>query len=148
MMHTFNITLYTCISIKNCTHKSYKQDIVILAFANSIEFENMFLMRRPLGLGNGEIGLRYYLELTVKINGFCKLLISYYHMYRISSINIASLISTPVQYYSNTNNIEMVVIFISSAPSNSTACHFVTPDIIAKYHVTMAVSSIVWSYNE
>ena len=36
-------------------------------------------------------------------------------------------------YYSNTNNIDIVVIFISSAPSNSTACYFATPDIIAKY---------------
>ena len=37
-------------------------------------------------------------------------------------INTAFLVSTPVWYYSNTspNNIEMVVIFISSAPSNNT----------------------------
>ena len=32
----------------------------------------------------------------------------------------------------------MVVIFISSAPLNSTACYFVTLDIIANYRVTMA----------
>ena len=62
--------------------------------------------------------------------------------YRISSINTASSISTPVQYYSNTNNVEMAVIFISSTPSNRTACYFVTPDIIAKYRVTMVVLSI------
>ena len=36
--------------------------------------------------------------------------------YCISSINTASLISTPVRYYSDTNNFEMVVIFISNAP--------------------------------
>ena len=64
--------------------------------------------------------------------------------YRISSINTASLISTPVRYYSNASNIEMVVIFISSTPSNSTACHFATLDIIAKYCVAMAVSSILF----
>ena len=34
--------------------------------------------------------------------------------------------NTPVQYYSNANNIEMVVILISSTLLNSTACHFVT----------------------
>ena len=64
--------------------------------------------------------------------------------YHISSINTASSISTPVQYYSNKNNIEMVVTFISSASSKSTACHFTTPDIIANYCVTMAISSIVF----
>ena len=69
---------------------------------------------------------------------------SLYCMYHISSINTTSSISTPVRYYSNINNIEMVVIFISNAPSNSTACHFATPDIIAKYRVTMAVSLIVF----
>ena len=46
--------------------------------------------------------------------------------YHISLINTASSISTPVRYYSNTNSIEMVVIFISNTPSNSTACHFAT----------------------
>ena len=66
-----------------------------------------------------------------------------FHHLCISSINTTSLISTPVQYYSNTNNIEIVVIFISSARSSSTACHFTTPDIIAKYCVTMAVSLII-----
>ena len=49
--------------------------------------------------------------------------------YHISSINTTSSISI-LGYYSNTNNIEMVVIFISSAPLNSTACHFATPEII------------------
>ena len=63
-------------------------------------------------------------------------------IYCISSINAASSISTPVRYYSSTNNIKMVVIFISNAPLNSTACHFATLDIIAKHCVTMAVSSI------
>ena len=42
-----------------------------------------------------------------------------FNTYRISLINTASSISTPVRYYSNTNNIEMVVIFISNTPSNS-----------------------------
>ena len=63
--------------------------------------------------------------------------------YCISSINTVSSISTPVQYYSNTNNIKMVVIFINSAPSNSTACNFATPNIIANYRVMMEISSIV-----
>ena len=36
--------------------------------------------------------------------------------YRISSINTASLISTAVWYYSNTNNIEFSVYFNSNAP--------------------------------
>ena len=69
-------------------------------------------------------------------------------IYRISSINTASSISTPVWYYSNTNNIEMLVIFISSAPSNSTACHFATPDIIAKYRVMIQFHWSYSSYNE
>ena len=38
--------------------------------------------------------------------------------YHISLINTVSLISITVWYYSNTNNIEMVIIFISSAPLN------------------------------
>ena len=38
------------------------------------------------------------------------------YKYRISSINTAFSISTPVRYYLNTNNIETIVIFISSAP--------------------------------
>ena len=66
------------------------------------------------------------------------------YTYHTFSINTASSISTPVRYYSNTNNIEMVVIFISNTPLNSTAFHFAILDIIAKYHVTMAVSSIVF----
>ena len=44
-------------------------------------------------------------------------------MYRISSINTASSISTAVWYYSNTNindNIEFNVYFNSNAPSNNT----------------------------
>ena len=40
--------------------------------------------------------------------------LTYIFHYRISSINTASLICIPVWYYSNTNNIDMVVIFISS----------------------------------
>ena len=62
--------------------------------------------------------------------------------YSISLINTASSISTQVRYYSITNNIEMVVIFISNTctPSTSTACHFTTPD----YRVMMAVSSIIF----
>ena len=63
--------------------------------------------------------------------------------YRVSSINTAFLISTPVQYYLNTNNIDIVVIFISSAPSNGTTCHFVTPGITANYCVMMIISLIV-----
>ena len=66
------------------------------------------------------------------------------YTYHASLFNTASSISTSVRYYSNTNNIDMVVIFISSAPSNSTTYHFATPDIIAKYHVTMAVSLIIF----
>ena len=42
--------------------------------------------------------------------------------YHISSINTASLISTPVRYYSSTDNIDIVVILISSTPSDNTAC--------------------------
>ena len=62
----------------------------------------------------------------------------------ISSINITSSISTPVRYYLKTNNIDIVVIFISSAPLNSTACRFATPSITAYYRVTMIISSIVF----
>ena len=85
--------------------------------------------------------ITYFISHSYK--GYCEvdsLLCSYHN----SSINTASSISTLVWYYSNTNNIDMVVTFISSTPSNSTACHFVTPDIIAEYCVTMAVSSIVF----
>ena len=57
------------------------------------------------------------------------------YIYCISSINIAFSISTLLQYYFNTNNIDIVVIFISSAPSNSTACHFVSAVIMANYRV-------------
>ena len=53
--------------------------------------------------------------------------------YHISSINTTFSISTPVWYYMNTNNIDIVVILISSAPSNSTACNFMTPGIAAYY---------------
>ena len=56
----------------------------------------------------------------------------------ISLINIPLLISTPVQYYLNANNIDTVVIFISSAPSNSIACNFATPGITANYHVIIS----------
>ena len=55
--------------------------------------------------------------------------------YHISLINTAFSISILVRYYLNTNNIDIVVIFISSAPSNSTACHFATPGVTANYHV-------------
>ena len=62
--------------------------------------------------------------------------------YHISLINTAFSFSTPVQYYLNTNNIDIVVIFINSTPSNSTACHFATLDIMENYHVMMIISSI------
>ena len=55
-----------------------------------------------------------------------------------------SLINTPVPYYLNTNNIDTVVTFISSAPSNSIACHFATPGITANYCITMVISSMVF----
>ena len=51
-------------------------------------------------------------------------------MYRISVIIAASLISTLMWYYLKTNNIDIVVIFISSTPSNSTVCHFATPGVM------------------
>ena len=54
--------------------------------------------------------------------------------YHISLINTAFSISTPVQYYFNINNID-IIIFISSAPSNSTTCHHATPGIMVNYHV-------------
>ena len=66
-----------------------------------------------------------------------------FNIYRISLINITFLISTPVRYYLNTNNIDIVVNFISSAPLNSTTYHFVTPGIMANYHVTM-ISMIIF----
>ena len=59
-----------------------------------------------------------------------------------SLINTTFSISTPVQYYLNANNIDTVIIFISSAPSNSTACHFTTPGITVNYCVMMIISSI------
>ena len=53
--------------------------------------------------------------------------------YRISSINTAFLISTPVRYYLNTDNIDIRSSnFISSTPSNSIACNFVTLGINKK----------------
>ena len=55
-----------------------------------------------------------------------------------SSINAAFLISSPVRYYLNTNNIDIVVIFISSTPSNSTAYYF------ANLSITMMISSTVF----
>ena len=66
------------------------------------------------------------------------------YTYRISSINATFLISTSVCYYLNTNNIDIVVIFISSVPWNSTACHFVTPGTTAHHRVMIIVSSIVF----
>ena len=65
------------------------------------------------------------------------------YTYCISSINATFLISVPVWYYLNTNNTDIVVIFISSVPSNSTACHFVTPGTTAHHRVMMIISSIV-----
>ena len=67
-------------------------------------------------------------------------------IYRVSFINTAFLIGTPVPvlYYLNTNNIDVVVIFISSAPWNITTCHFVTLGITANYCVTMIISSIIF----
>ena len=64
--------------------------------------------------------------------------------YHISSINTTFSFSTPVWYYFNTSNIDIVVIFISSACSNSTVCHFVTPGITANYRVTMIILSIIF----
>ena len=64
--------------------------------------------------------------------------------YRISLIKTTILINTPVWYYLNTKNIDVVVIFICSAPSNSTACHFASPGIMVNYRVTMILSSIVF----
>ena len=76
--------------------------------------------------------------MTVKIHGFT--------IYRISSISTAFSISTPVQYiyYLNTNNIDIGVIFISSAPSNSTAYRLATLGIMANYCVMMIILLIVF----
>ena len=63
----------------------------------------------------------------------------YIHVTTYIYINTTPSISTLVRYYSmvnGTNNIEMVVIFISNPLSNSTAYHFTTPDIIVNYRVT------------
>ena len=38
----------------------------------------------------------------------------------------------------------LAVFFIGIAPLSSTACHFVTLGIMANYHVTMIISSIVF----
>ena len=65
------------------------------------------------------------------------------YTYCISSINVTFLISTSVWYYLNINNTDIVVIFISSVPWNSTACHFVTPGTTAHHRVMMIISSIV-----
>ena len=64
--------------------------------------------------------------------------------YGVSLINTAFSISTPVRYSLNTNNIDIVVMFISSAPSNGAACHFASVGITANYCVTMIISSIVF----
>ena len=64
----------------------------------------------------------------------------------ISLINTTFLISTPVQYYFNTNNID-IIIFISSAPSNSTTCHHATPGIMVNYRV-MVTLSITFEFNK
>ena len=73
------------------------------------------------------------MRLITRLYGICIVDVNICYIV-ISSINTISSISTPVRYYSNTNNIKM----------NRTACYFVTPDIIAKYRVTMAVSLIVF----
>ena len=65
-------------------------------------------------------------------------------IYHISSINAVFLISIPLRYYLNTNNIDIVIIFISSTPLNSTACHFVALGITANYCVKMIISLIVF----
>ena len=62
-------------------------------------------------------------------------------VYCICLINTVSMICTPVQHYLNKKNIEIVLTFISNAPSNSTACHLATPNITANYCVMMVVSS-------
>ena len=67
-------------------------------------------------------------------------------MYHISSINTIFSISTPARYCLTTNNIDIVIIFISSAPSSSTACHFVTPCITANHCVTMITLLIVFKF--
>ena len=59
----------------------------------------------------------------ISVTDICSYIDAYH--YRISSINTAFSISTPVRYYLNTNNIDIVVIFTSSAPLNSTV--FATP---------------------
>ena len=66
--------------------------------------------------------------------------------YLISSISTVFSINTLEWYYLNTNNIDVAVIFISSAPLNSTACHFVSPGITANYHVTMIISLITFEF--
>ena len=63
--------------------------------------------------------------------------------HRISSINTVFSISTPVQYYLNTNNIDIVVIFISSTPLNSIAYHFAILGNTANYRASMIISLIV-----
>ena len=73
------------------------------------------------------------LSLVTQVNFVC----------RISLINTTSLIRIPVWYYLNTNNIDIVVIFISSTPSNNTACHFAILDITTSYRVTI-ISLIVF----
>ena len=69
----------------------------------------------------------------------------------------SQLHSTLMQYCWNTNNIDIVVIFISNTPSwivphswivttllNSTICHFETLGITANHHVMMIISSIIF----
>ena len=71
------------------------------------------------------------LSLVTQVNFVC----------RISLINTTSLIRIPVWYYLNINNIDIVVIFISSTPSNNTACHFAILDMTTSYRVT--ISSLI-----
>ena len=67
-----------------------------------------------------------------------------FYKYHISLINITFLISTALWYYVNTNNIDVIVNFISGKPSNSTAYHFANLGTMENYRVMMIISSIVF----
>lgn len=60
MIHRCSITLYISVCANLTRH-----DITTLAFNNSVAFTNMFSARGPLGLGNSEIDLWYYLKSTL-----------------------------------------------------------------------------------
>ena len=64
--------------------------------------------------------LIYYAQCYAHVKDLCLKFNCFIRVYRISSIITASLISTAVWYYSNTNNIEFNVYFNSNAPSNNT----------------------------